>query len=545
MGDRQVASRWAERHRWGTLPTERVVLAIARTPASTIRLLEALIIFHGSPVQVLFTLDPSSAYRDGVADLIYGKVTLVPWDEIGSLEYDLALTASENVNLDSVTSPVVVLPHGIGFHKYVPDSSVERLRTSGVVPAKYLRDDRVWMVLSHPDQEEQLRRSHPETIGHCVVVGDTAYDRLIRSLPQRDHYRRQLGLRRGQRLIVLTSTWGGDSLLGSRPDLPRRLLAELPADEYRVALIQHPNIAAWHGGQRIDQELAFADLSGLLRIPSAEGWQATMIAADLVVGDNGSVTLYGAALDRPAVLGTVATSIVPGTPPEEMARSVALLSPELPLREQVEHALKIHQPGRFDRLRDRMFAHQGHAAEELRRFVFAKLNLAAPAGPALVTTAPAPRPTVREARSFRVRSRMVGPGRVEVRRFPVPAADRRDEPGYIEHLCTSEGESIAAVPENASVIVRETVTDLGQAGDWMAKTFRDYEPYMAVAAVENGCVVETRDGRSMRCTGARLDPLLVSSGVYTLIRYGADALTDGPVVVVAGENETRFTVEIT
>lgn len=540
MVDRQVAFRWAERHRWGTLPTERIVLAIARTPASTIRLLEALTIFHGSPVQVLFTVDPTSAYCDGVADLISGKAMLVPWDEVGSLEYDLALTASENVNLDAITKPVVVLPHGIGFHKYVPDSSADRRRTSGVVPAKYLDDGRVWMVLSHPDQEEQLRRSHPETTGHCVVVGDTAYDRLIRSLRQRDYYRHRLGLRQGQRLIVVTSTWGDDSLLGSRPDLPQRLLAELPADEYRVALIQHPNIAAWHGGQRINQELAFADLSGLLRIPSAEGWQATMIAADLVVGDSGSVTLYGAALDRPAVLGAVATSIVPGTPPEELARAVALLSPDIPLREQVEHALKVHQPGRFDGLRNRMFAHQGHATEELRRFVFEKLGLATPARPALVTTAPPPRPTVREARSFRVRSRIVGPGRVEVRRFPVPAAERRDEPGYIEHLCTSEGESIAAVPENASVIVRETI--IGQAGDWMARTLGDYEPYMAVAAVENGCLIQTRDGRSMRCTGARLDPLLASSGVYTLIRSGA--LADGPVVVMAGATEARFDVEI-
>jgi hypothetical protein len=489
---------------------------------------------------VLFAFDPTSAYHDGVMDLIRGSVKVIPWNEIGSVEYHLALTASENVTLDSITSPVIVLPHGIGFHKNVPSSLSADARVSGVVPAKYLRDGRVSMVVSHAEQEEQLRRSHPETAGHCVVVGDTAYDSLVASTSLRGHYRRMLGLRRGQRLVVVTSTWGEDSLIGSRPELPQRLLAELPADEYRVALILHPNIASWHGGQRVDdQTLAFSDLAGLLRIPPDQGWHATMIAADLVVGDNGSVTLYGAALDRPALLGNAATGLVPGTPPEEMAETVSMLSLELPLREQVDRAIETHRPGRFDSLRDRMFAHQGKAAEALRELIFAKLDLAVPATPATSTAVPAPRPEVRKARSFHVQSRMVRPGHVEVLRFPLPAAVKRERPGYLAHLCVGDGELLLSALENASVIVQDTVTEADEAAGWIAETLSAYEPFMAVAAVDDGCVIGTRDGRSMRCAGGpRLDAMLVSSGVYTLMRLGAVA--DGPVTVTAGGVRAEF-----
>lgn len=542
MRDRHHSSRWAEDARWRTLRTDRLVLALARTPASTIRLLEILPIFRGSPVQVLFAFDPTSAYNDGVEDLIRGKAKVVPWHEIGSFDYDLALTASENVTLDSVTSPVVVLPHGIGFHKDVPSSSSEETRTSGVVPARYLSDDRVSMVVSHPDQEKQLRLTHPETIGRCVVVGDTAFDSLVASRPSRAYYRRKLGLRQGQRLVVVTSTWGQDSLFGTRPDLPRRLLAELPADEYRIALILHPNISSWHGDQRVDQDLAFSDLAGLLRIPAAQGWHATVIAADLIVGDNGSVTLYGAALDRPTLLGAVAPSIVPGTPPDEMARNVARISPDLPLREQVDRAIDAHRPGRFDALRDQMFAHQGEAIDTLRDFIFTKLDLRAPVGSASLMAVPAACPRVQEVRSFQVLSRLVRSGHVELQRFPVPAAVRRERPGYVAHLCVREDEPILAALENASVIVRDAVADVDDAVRWIAEALRAYESFMAVAAVDDGCVVGTRDGRSMRCVGSGLDPLLAGSGVYTLVRL--DAAVDGPITIEAGGVRAEFSLSI-
>ncbi|RJL20695.1 hypothetical protein [Bailinhaonella thermotolerans] len=345
------AARWraAERARWQTFDCPRTVLAIARTHTSALRLLDALTVFDGDErVQVLFAFDESSAFGGGVArSLAERGARVVPWEEVRDLDHDLALTASENVDLGRVDGPVVVLPHGIGFHKYVPDSNGGGERVSGVVPVRHLRGKDVLMAVSHPAQRDALRPVCPEAAERCVVVGDPVLDRLTASLPLRDLYRAELGVARHQRLVVLTSTWGRDSLLGARPRLPAELLAALPADEYRVALAAHPNIASWHGEFHLSQALAGARAAGLLRLPPADGWQAALVAADLVIGDHGSVTLYAAALDRPLLLNPPSATTVPGTPPADLARSAPRLSADHDLAEQLARAADAHVPGRF------------------------------------------------------------------------------------------------------------------------------------------------------------------------------------------------------
>src|SRR5690606_4642335 len=121
-------------------------------------------------------------------------------------------------------------------------------------------------------------------------------------LGRRDRYRQRLGVGHGRHLLAVSSTWSRHSLLGVRRDLLRRLLAELPLDDYRVTLIAHPNI--WYRHGRAQLELWFADEieAGLPLPPPHEGWRAAIIAADALVGDHGSVTYYAAALGRPVLL---------------------------------------------------------------------------------------------------------------------------------------------------------------------------------------------------------------------------------------------------
>ncbi|MFE0062902.1 hypothetical protein ACFWZ5_43250, partial [Streptomyces sp. NPDC059003] len=106
------------------------------------------------------------------------------------------------------------------------------------------------LVLSHPEQVERLRAACPEAAPAAVLGGDPCFDRLLAARPYRERFRRALGVRRGQRLVLLNSTWNPESLFGDGgddvlPSLLPRLTAELPADEYRVAAVLHPNI--WHG----------------------------------------------------------------------------------------------------------------------------------------------------------------------------------------------------------------------------------------------------------------------------------------------------------
>ncbi|MEK8144292.1 hypothetical protein NKH18_27855 [Streptomyces sp. M10(2022)] len=107
------------------------------------------------------------------------------------------------------------------------------------------------LVLSHPEQLARLRRVCPEAEDASVLAGDPCFDRMLAARPYRERFRRTLGLHRGQRLVVLNSTWNPEGFFGNGggqdvlPSLLPRLAAELPADDYRLAAVLHPNI--WHG----------------------------------------------------------------------------------------------------------------------------------------------------------------------------------------------------------------------------------------------------------------------------------------------------------
>lgn len=84
---------------------------------------------------------------------------------------------------------------------------------------------------------------------------------------------------------------GSDDVL---PLILRRLTSELPIDEYRTAAVLHPNIWAGHGPGQVRLWLDRARRAGLALVDPLAGWRQALIAADLVIGDFGSVSYYAA-----------------------------------------------------------------------------------------------------------------------------------------------------------------------------------------------------------------------------------------------------------
>jgi hypothetical protein len=187
--------------RWETIGTERTVLAAVRTGTSAYRVLDGLAVFRGDRrIRTLFTFDDSSAFSVGADAFLAGLgAHAIPWAEVADHPVDLMLTASENVDFQRIDAPIVVLPHGIGFHRYVPDSETQGTRLSGLVPESRLREN-VWMLVSHPRQRDQLTVEYPEAARHCVVAGDLTYDRLTVSQVLREEYRQRLGVSPGSGL---------------------------------------------------------------------------------------------------------------------------------------------------------------------------------------------------------------------------------------------------------------------------------------------------------------------------------------------------------
>ncbi|RKN04255.1 hypothetical protein [Streptomyces radicis] len=538
--------------RWKTFATERAVLAVARTVTSTARLLEVLPgVFGGDPrVEVTFGEDRSSAFHAGVTDLLRASgVRVIPWENATSQPSDLVITASENARFDHVEAPVLILPHGIGFQKLVPDARGPERRLSGVVPPSLLAPLRSWYAVSHPTQTEQLATVRPDLADRTLVVGDPCHDRLLASLPLRDRYRRALGLPEGPvpRLVLLASTWGGESLIGSAPELPRRLLAELPLDEYRVAATLHPNVWFGHSPWQLRTIQRDALDAGLILIPPFAGWQAALAAADVVVGDHGSLSLYAAAAEKPLLLAAFGEESVPGTAMAALGRAAPPLDPGKGLREQIEEAIERHRLLRYRDIVRRAFHEPGRALPRLRSAVYDLLGLAEPPLPvAAARPYPAPAPESTESTAEVVVTRLAreeGVWAVDVRRHPAASRPERPESARcFSHLAsevTGPGRSWA---ESASVL---TVDAAHASPDEAARRIDDVlrrHPFCRIAAValaSDGVLLGRPDGRRIRAevAGALAQPRLVAAIGYACLRAGIPA--EGVFLLRVGERSAE------
>jgi hypothetical protein len=537
-------------HRWSTFQGERTLVVAARTVTSTVRVLETLpsLLRDDPRVTVVFAYDPTSAFNSGVLDLLRAAgCRIMPWEQLGHISPNLILSASENIDVPEGDCPVLVLPHGVGFQKFVPDSRSSRERLSGAVPDSLLESGRAWLAVSHPAQEEQLLAVHPKAAGHTLLVGDPCFDELVISRPRREAYREALGVAKHQRLVMVSSTWGPTSLLGRHPDLLPRLLAQLPCDEYRVGAIIHPNVWSAHGAWQIRTLLASALDAGLLLIPAIHAWRPALVASTVLLGDHGSVTLYGAANGTPVLLATFGGDAVPGTAVHDLAAVAPRIDARGDLLQQVKTVVDEHTSHRYTAATEHAFAEPGHALTRLRAAVYRLLKLPEPSSPPPASLAlPVPDLPASPVSSWQVTTDVTGSSgepTVTVRRSPAAvaaydAALPRSPRSFI-HLACADDERDHRLVESASVLVRShpastVVEALRGIEDSLAQRPGSL---LAASAVRGGCcLVRLRDGRTVEvtATGPALDPGLPAAVVYTCLRAGIP-LEDTPVTLRIGD----------
>jgi hypothetical protein len=169
-----------------------------------------------------------------------------------------------------------------------------------------------------------------------VVVGDPCLDRLLASLPQRERYRQAFGIADGQRLVVVSSTWGRGGIFGGVPDLLPRLMEEAREAGCRIAALVHPGVWTQHGHRQVRAWLHECREAGLILAEPADDWRALLLAGDQFIGDHGSVTAYAAALGLPVLRLTPPDLAVPyrGSPQAVLDDALDRLDPDRPLLPQ-------------------------------------------------------------------------------------------------------------------------------------------------------------------------------------------------------------------
>jgi hypothetical protein len=255
------------------------------------------------------------------------------------------------------------------------------------------------IIVGHDEHRQLLARECPEALPVVVVAGDPCFDRLLASVQLRDVYRRALGVGPMQRLVFVTSTWSTGSLYGEYPDLLARLANELPSDQYRIVAALHPHIWSWHGRRQVASWHIDCMRLGVRLLPPEEGWRAALIAADRVIGDNGSVTFYAAAMGIPVLLGAFPENDIAA---ESHVARLGAIAPRLDwkeaLRPQVDEAICAFTPDNYVAFRHDVSSRPGESANILRREMYRLMRMAPPNYPARLDPVPLP-DTIRNSRT--------------------------------------------------------------------------------------------------------------------------------------------------
>lgn len=353
---------------------------------------------------------------------------------------------------------------------------------------------------------------------------------MVVSLHSRQRYRNALGADPRRSLVVVTSTWSTNSLLGSWPNLLRRLLAELPVDRFQVAAIMHPNIWQGHGSAQVKLWLADCLRAGLTVIPPLEGWRAALIAADLVVGDFGAVSCYGAAVGRPVLLAVFPEDqIVPGTAVHRLGQIAPRLDHTSSLRAQVEAAIQTHDNMRYAEIAELVTSVPGESARLLRTACYRLMGLAEPATEAIVAELPTdgliPRAGPRVAAAHVTGEIDAARRVVRVERFPADVSPRFGGPPLDRprHLVVHSGHPVRGLRDAADVLFTEEEPAQVPPGRVLAFVHR------------GGCRIRDVSGSVVDMTlpdGSPVDPVVLASVAYCWAAEGQEPRALAPTITV-------------
>lgn len=461
------------------------MLAVVHNTTAATRLFDILPLFAEDPrIQTVFTCPGSSAFTAGTTEFLAraGIGEVLPWAQAVRRTPDFAIAASYGGDLHEIKAPLMVVPHGMGYNKYLEHhgqqpvfglSSPWLLHRGELVPSI--------IVLSHPEQLARLTDACPQAARAALVAGDPCFDRMLASLPLRETYRQAFGIGPRQRLVVISSTWGDSSLYGKDPGLIRRLAARLDLDRYRLAVALHPNIAGRHSRWQVRQWLSDCERAGVLVLPSEELWAPALVAADLTIGDHGSVSFYSAALGTPLLLASAPEHKVdPRSPIGQLLAVAPKLDRQAEPAPQLERALADHERSPITRLTT---SRPGQSAKALREAIYRGLDLPAPRTPAETWLLPVPTVSFPSAHAQLIDVDMTT-NPPTVTRYP---ADALREPQLLPenvHLVVHTRETNTRLLDLADIVLHDRICD---PAHWIARTLRELPGcHLAVARDERG-----------------------------------------------------------
>jgi len=97
------------------------VLVVVHNITAATRIFDVLpLVAEDDRVSVVFTVIGSSAFDHGTHEFLVSRgVTVIPWEFAVGQDFDLTLAASYGGDLHRTSLPRVIIPHGMGYNKYL------------------------------------------------------------------------------------------------------------------------------------------------------------------------------------------------------------------------------------------------------------------------------------------------------------------------------------------------------------------------------------------------------------------------------------------
>ncbi|HEX4223935.1 MAG TPA: hypothetical protein VHZ97_16320, partial [Pseudonocardiaceae bacterium] len=243
--------------------------------------------------------------------------------------------------------------------------------------------------------------------------------------------------------------------------------------------------------------LADCERAGIVVLPPEEGWRAALVAADLTIGDYGSVTFYSAALGTPLLLATRPTELLdPASPIAALLAAAPQLDPKRHLVDQVREAIAGHSPDQYAHITGQTTSEPGRAHALLRVAIYRELRLSEPDAPASASAVPMPTRSAQpvEAALIGVRA---GDAGVEVSRFPAEVLYRAPEVARGRFLVVGTNQPRQAWLERADALVRDSP---GPVARWIDGSLAALPGALVAAARDESgqWVIGDRGGRLLR-----------------------------------------------
>lgn len=228
-------------------------------------------------------------------------------------------------------------------------------------------------------ERDRAIAADPSLAPHVCLVGDLRSDRMLEMRARREQIRSEMGFSDSDKVVLIQSTWGSQSIMERcGRELFDEVIRLLNEGKYRFIASTHPH--HWQGPRTAQHPwgkyLAELERPGLVVIKPGDDWARFMVASDLAVTDNTSLSATYCQLHKPLVFIVMPDNTIPAG---STVHQLYCISPHLNSPAELQRGLdQVLQSYPYDRLRQIAYETNslpGEAAGRIRRELYRLLEL--------------------------------------------------------------------------------------------------------------------------------------------------------------------------